>query len=548
MYTPATVKDNTYYEKRETWSRDLENYYGSGKQKALGVFLGSACKEKGIIGDIMPNDFQKLIAGIHPQTGEKLFTQKKTKWDATDGTFSVPKDVSLLYFLSTPEEQKKIANAFTIAVNRIVARHEKLAQRRIDNKNNMVRDCKLYIARFDHETARSVSDDRRPDPQLHAHLPVLRHVLNAKNEDKILDNHFMFDNKTLFGAEGRAELATELRKLGYGILPHKERLPEDDNEHAAKKGRGKYTYVASFKIDGISSEMREYFSGRSEQINKIAQERGETSARAKSLITVECRKVKDLWDRDQLIQIWKDEAKEFFNFDQDTAISLKKFDQSVILKSARTDEYIIRSALDKNGILWEGNLKRKLAEYEQYTGINYEANFQRLQNEGKIERLNGYKFEVKCDLTEVFQRQREYRVRTRANPKRHISLLVELADAMSKMKPAPQFNFVRFMAFYNIVFGKQPKKWKPVQPVKRKAKKPIDYGAMEIAKNAIFSGLLALKKELGACQAKLSTPMSDEAYHALLAKIEELKWKIIEEEKKLINSDINESNKQKLKP
>lgn len=440
----ATVKDIEYYEKEETKQakskkgrKDIENYYDEA-EATIGRFRGRGAEQLGFAGDIKKGDFVGLMAGIHPGTKEQMWKDKKVSWKGTDVTLSAPKDVSILYALSNEELQKQILEVHNRAVERACLLQESVAVRRtyVNKKNIYHKDINVIQSVFNHETARPV-DNQRPDMQIHSHTIMNRYAVNKEGEVYSVDNHCLFQNQKLIGTVYRAELGNGMRELGFGITTVKEdfydeELEIDFTKEKVKKSMEKMkldedgyrdyliykakTKIQSFQIIGIPKELRRNFSRRSEQIEKIAKEVGATTALDRQNITTSSKRSKVVWDKDELAKVWKDEAKAF-GFTEEKIDTLRINKEKHILDGAKIESYILKSALTKGGKLFEGPLKLKLAEYEQYTGINYEKYFNSLVESGKIERVSGFLFKCNIDLTNADNDQYAYNLKKKHSPK-----------------------------------------------------------------------------------------------------------------------------------
>ncbi|MCY4441553.1 MAG: relaxase domain-containing protein [Deltaproteobacteria bacterium] len=98
----------------------------------------------------------------------------------------------------------------------------------------------MVAATFRHNTSRNL------DPQLHTHAVVANMVQGEDGKWMTVVNDGLYRNKMAIGAVYRAELARDLKDLGYGI----------EKTHA--DGR--------FEISGVSREVVEGFSARRAEI------------------------------------------------------------------------------------------------------------------------------------------------------------------------------------------------------------------------------------------------------------------------------------------
>lgn len=420
--TVSTVKNEEYYEKEEVKQsnskkgrKDKENYY-SEANRVIGKFSGAGCDRLNISGDIKQGEFLNLIKGINPKNKKQLWKDKpyipkkdkdgklnKPPYKATDGTLSCTKDMSILWALASEEEKKKIEEVFNKGCDRAIKSLSEKAYRRLNSKNEQSKDVELMIAEFTHTTARPVGGNR-PDMQLHKHVIYIRKCFNKEGQIKTIDNFFLFNNQKLGGALARAQWANGLRELGFGIIPTTEDITDENGKQK----------ISSFKVVGISEEMVKHFSSRSNQILEIAELTGKTSTFDKMNIAQNIKRNKVHYEESDLHDIWKKEAKELFNFDSQSIENIKCDTDKYLLTGAKLESTIIKSAMTQGGKLFESKLRLRLAEYEQYTGIDCDKYFNHLVTTKKIERVEGYLFKCNIKLDNVEKMQKEFNLKKKA--------------------------------------------------------------------------------------------------------------------------------------
>ncbi len=362
--TVSTVKFPAYYEKPEftTWKnkKDKENYY-SENNNVDSFWYGKGCEQLGLTGQIKSGDFTKLINGIHPLSNERLFTLKEVKYIATDLTLSAPKDFSIVYNLSDAYLKEDLNIVFMNAYKRVAKEIEKRSYRRL-KYNKKSYDTKLLMSCFRHHTSRGVNGDM-PDMQEHIHTIISRKCLSEDNKIKTLENHPLFNFQKLYGTIFRAELANGLRNIGFKIS----QTEEFDSEN--KK-------IKSFKIDGISNELRQHYSKRRNQINEVAELKGKSTAIDKFNIAQSIKSPKVVYKESIIRDFWKKEAKELFGVDEKFIDNLRNNNESVTVN--RVNNFIdynklIEMAHTKTGKLFDMHIDQRMAEQEQYSGINYKS-------------------------------------------------------------------------------------------------------------------------------------------------------------------------------
>ncbi|MHB8883432.1 MAG: MobF family relaxase [Thermodesulfovibrionales bacterium] len=235
--TPISVKQaGTYYEK--------DSYYSAERP---GEWAGRAAEALGLRGEIDGEDWQRVIRGQDPRTGEQLIQvgANGEHRAATDTTFSAPKSASMLALLLGRVD---ISEAHRAAVDETVKYMEQdAAQARVtaDGITEKVKTENFLIAMYEHTKSREL------DPQLHTHCPILNMTRMPDGSWKAVSNERFFENKLFYGQIYRNEFAANLRGLGYRIEYGKDGL---------------------FEIAGIDKSILEAFSRRSEQIKEALNE------------------------------------------------------------------------------------------------------------------------------------------------------------------------------------------------------------------------------------------------------------------------------------
>ena len=222
------------------------DYYAAGEIRP-GQWIGTGAERLVLSGQVTCEQFHALCENLNPETSERL-TQRQQKEDKRrvfyDFTCSAPKSVSVL--------------AVTLNDERLVAAHEeaeRMAFRELETfaatrvrKAGNQRDRmtgNLVAAAFLHDSSREL------DPLLHTHCTVFNATFDEKEQCwKALQARPMYDAIRYATAVYRNELARRVQEIGYQIRP-------------AKHG---------FEIEGVSDEVLQRFSKRSQQRDKVVQE------------------------------------------------------------------------------------------------------------------------------------------------------------------------------------------------------------------------------------------------------------------------------------
>jgi conjugative relaxase-like TrwC/TraI family protein len=215
-------------------ARQARDYYGRGRWYGRGAF------ELGLSGYIDNRSvYQNLLDGYSPDrsrplTGRRLDpTQHRA---ALDCTFNAPKSVSLLALAAG---DTRLIGAHRRAVSktldRVEERHAVARAVGQDGIRRVVNTGNLTVARFDHIETRDL------DPHLHTHCVVMNFTRLPDCRWRVLHNDDIYRHQKEIGTRYQYELALEVCKLGYGVMP---------KEHG------------QFDIAGFSVQALESFSKR----------------------------------------------------------------------------------------------------------------------------------------------------------------------------------------------------------------------------------------------------------------------------------------------
>ncbi len=205
-------------------------------------------------------DLRSLMYGFSPVDGEPIRPagSDKTRVAGIDLTFSPPKTVSALWATSGPYRRAQIEVAHREAVKSALERTERevaLVRRKTDGVVRYEKPKRLLAVESVHTTSRLAKDQdtqRIPDPQLHSHVAVIA----AERKDgqvAAVESKQLFRAARENGAWYRAELAENLKSLGLPI----ERRTGNNERY--------------FEIKGVSTELAEHWSSRSQDVDRAAQ-------------------------------------------------------------------------------------------------------------------------------------------------------------------------------------------------------------------------------------------------------------------------------------
>lgn len=264
-----------------------DDYYS--KEGDASAWQGKGAETLGLDGAVSSERFRELLAGEIKPGAEIIRSDTRKDSNSRIGidlTFSAPKSVSLQALVGG---DGAIIRAHDRAVERAVEAAEQRAQARkkIDGKTQVENTGNLVVAKFRHETS------RERDPQLHTHAVVLNMTQRSDGQWRALKNDEIIKMTKYLGAVYRAELASELTKLGYNVRHERDGM---------------------FELAHISRPQLEAFSQRSAQIEERLAAKGLTRETAtpgeKQQATMESRARKVATEREEVFKDWQGRAKD----------------------------------------------------------------------------------------------------------------------------------------------------------------------------------------------------------------------------------------------
>lgn len=196
-----------------------------------------------------------------------------------DVTFSVPKSVSVLWAIADRATQAEVVAAFDQAVDAGIAyleRHAAVTGRGEDR----IHGRGLTAASFTHATS------RRLDPQLHAHVIVANTVETPNGTHRALDGSALFAHARTAGYLAGAQLCHELtERLGVSWRPVRSGITE---------------------VAGVPPAAVEAMSQRRQEIDRLAEQLGVTTATGRRSLALRSRTAKQVASLETLREDWAD--------------------------------------------------------------------------------------------------------------------------------------------------------------------------------------------------------------------------------------------------
>lgn len=358
MLSIANVKSGA---QPESYYSGGDDYYNSKKEKAPSQWRGELAQELELEGAVRPEDVNPLLNGILPD-GQHIHHGGGKRLRGVDLTLNAPKSVSI--------------QALAIGDGRLIEAHERavtVALRHAE-QSAVTRDGevtgKLLIASYQHGTSREL------DPHLHTHNVVINVTRKNYGSWRALNYRAYFENQKLITAIYRAELAREVRALGYEI-------------RLTGKNHG-------FELAHISPAQIRVFSKRANQIEKSLEKRGlnRESATSKQLEreTLATRRPKRNVDRTSLGEQWREKANELgIESELVTAIRQPKSSKAKETTALGAVDYAIEHLTERQAAVTDNQVvQTALGAGMGYVNANeIYADLRNRQQSGEILRRNG---------------------------------------------------------------------------------------------------------------------------------------------------------------
>jgi conjugative relaxase-like TrwC/TraI family protein len=227
-------------------------------QELQGQFLGRLAVRLGIEGPATKEAFYALCENRHPGTGAPLTPRLRSdRVTGYDINFHCPKSVSILHALA---QDNHILEAFQRSVHETMRDIEADAKTRV-RRNGRSEDREtgeLAWGEFIHQTARPV-DGYLPDPHLHSHCFVFNATWDAEEARyKAAKFRDIKRDMPYYQARFHKRLSDRMIRLGYRVKRTKN----------------------SFEINGVPERVIALFSKRTDEIGRVATEKGIEDAKA----------------------------------------------------------------------------------------------------------------------------------------------------------------------------------------------------------------------------------------------------------------------------
>src|SRR6266851_5141272 len=215
-----------YYQKEYTSPK--ENYY-SESGEVHGRWTGRLAEEWELKGEVQSEQYERLVAGQDPHSGEELVRAVKSRetvndfgeemvtsehragWDAT---ISAPKSVSLAALVGDDE---RIRVAHRESVDEALKSFEEYIQARGGGNKPPITTGKMAAAQFEHTASRPDRATGYAAPQLHTHVVIFNVTQTEEGKARSVQPLELYRSQRYATAIYRMHLAEKLQGLGYEI-------------------------------------------------------------------------------------------------------------------------------------------------------------------------------------------------------------------------------------------------------------------------------------------------------------------------------------------
>jgi conjugative relaxase-like TrwC/TraI family protein len=246
------------------------------------TWYGQGSERLGLAGQVHEHDFARLCDGLHPETNEKLMVRDNgaNRRVCYFGQISAPKDASIAYLVGGDQ---RIADWWKESVKETLREIEGVTTTRVHEGSKVTdRQSEMVAAVVTHDTSRAL------DPQLHTHVCVMNVTFDpVEKRWKAVEPHGYYKYQSYLREVSYNKLAEKMKEGGYQL------------EKARSGG---------FTIKGFPGDLRENFSKRREEIERVADVLKTRDQDKLQSIATNTRAKKVHLDPAELSRRWKNEA------------------------------------------------------------------------------------------------------------------------------------------------------------------------------------------------------------------------------------------------
>src|SRR5215204_5443961 len=196
---------SNYYKQEFTNSQD--NYYREAGE-VKGHWCGTLAEEWNLKGEVSSEQYERLVAGQDPHTGEQLI--KSVSARETVNAFGDE--------ITTSEHRAGwVRDAHRESVNEAVKEFEKYLQARGGGDKPAITTGKMIAAQFEHTSSRPDRETGYAAPQLHTHVVIFNMTQTEDGKVRSVQPLELYRSQQYVSAVYRAHFAEKLQALGYEI-------------------------------------------------------------------------------------------------------------------------------------------------------------------------------------------------------------------------------------------------------------------------------------------------------------------------------------------
>lgn len=383
--------------------------YYVNDQELAGQWQGRLADRLGVDGVISKEAFFALCENKHPATGESLTPRNvENRTTGYDINFHCPKSVSVMHAMTNDGEILEAFEKSVYATMQLIEADSKTRVRK-DGADSDRETKELAWANFVHQTARPV-DGSLPDPHLHSHCFVFNATWDE--QEKVVKAAQFRDIKRdmpYYQSVFQKTLADNLADLGYGI------------RKTAK----------SFEIENVPQQVLDLFSKRTDEIGRVAKDKGITDAKELSELGARTRAKKQKGHTmDELKDEWRSQIEKLGNNGHAGIVRHAPTRNLEKVSAIECVDYAILHCFERSSVMSERRLLESAYRYSMgKSGATGEDIKRAFESDDRIVKLVE-KDQIVCTTREVLTEEKE---------------MIDLAiEGFGKMKPlydvAPELN------------------------------------------------------------------------------------------------------------
>jgi len=311
--------------------------YYVNDQEVKGHIQGKIAERLKISGEATKEIFDMLCDNINPLTkGQLTARNDERRTVGYDINFHCPKSVSILHCLSN-DDTILIAFEKSYQETMLDIQNDAMTRVRKNGQDNDRETGELVWADFVHQTARPVQNFA-PDPHLHSHCFVFNATFDEKEgEFKAAQFRFIKRDMPFYQARFHKRLADNLIEKGFDV------------QRTDK----------SFEVVNVPKKVLDLFSKRTDEIGRIAKEKGITDAKEKAELGARTRsKKQNGMSMDELKTEWRKQIADLGERESqgDAKVWFAPEREKVHFEPSQCVDFALEHCFDKKSVIAERRL------------------------------------------------------------------------------------------------------------------------------------------------------------------------------------------------